>query len=358
MTTNTAQPAVKVLRGDVIETTHAAHIAVVDAEGRLLYAFGDPHRMTLVRSAAKPAQALAVVETGALERFGFDDADLALMCASHSSEDRHIERARAMLAKLSATEADLRCGGHAPLSDAVYKAWIKRDFTPGPVCSNCSGKHAGMLAGAHSIGAALADYHLPSHPLQQHVKRVVAQACDLPDADVEWAIDGCNLPTPAFALDRLARLFVKLADAEDRTNDQAESRTQTLARIYRAMTTYPELVAGEGRFCTTLMRAFEGALVGKVGAAGSYAIGVRASAATARHTGGPALGISVKVEDGDLTALYATVVEVLRQLGIGTAGQIAQLSKFEAPRIVNTMGIETGYVAPQFELQRVASPTS
>jgi L-asparaginase II len=362
MTTSAPQPAVRVLRGDVIETTHAAHVAVVDAGGRLLYAVGDPHRMTLVRSAAKPAQALAVVETGALERFGFDDADLALMCASHSSEDRHIERARAMLAKLSATEADLRCGGHAPLSDAVYKAWIKRDFTPGPACSNCSGKHAGMLAGARSIGATLADYHLPSHPLQQHVKRVVAQVCDLPEADVEWAIDGCNLPTPAFALDRLARLFVKLADAEDRsgtpTKTHADSRTQALAHIYRAMTTYPELVAGEGRFCTTLMRAFEGALVSKVGAAGSYAIGVRASAATARHTGGPALGISIKIEDGDLTALYASVVEVLRQLRIGTAEQIAQLSKFDAPRIVNTMGIETGYVAPQFELQRVAGPAS
>ena len=356
MTTSAPQPAVKVLRGGVIETTHVAHIAVVDAQGRLLYAFGNPHRMTLVRSAAKPAQALAVVETGALARFGFDDADLALMCASHSSEDRHIERTRAMLAKVSASESDLRCGGHAPLSDAVYKAWIKRDFTPGAVCSNCSGKHAGMLAGARSIGAALADYHLPSHPLQQHVKRVVAEVCDLPETGVEWGIDGCNLPTPAFPLDRLARLFVKLADAQDQAtfpgSVAADSRSQALARIYRAMTSYPELVAGEGRFCTALMRAFEGALVGKLGAAGSYAIGVRASAATAAHTGGPALGIAVKIEDGDLTALHATVVEVLRQLGIGTAEQIAQLSKFDAPRIVNTMGVETGYVAPQFTLER------
>ncbi|SDD04974.1 asparaginase [Paraburkholderia lycopersici] len=356
MTTNATQPAVKVLRGGVIETTHAAHVAVTDAQGRLLYAFGDPYRLTLVRSAAKPAQALAVVETGALERCGFDDADLALMCASHSSEDRHIERVRAMLAKVCATEADLRCGGHPPLSDAVYKAWIKRDFTPGAVCSNCSGKHAGMLAGARSIGAALADYHLPSHPLQQQVKRVVAGVCDLPEANVEWAIDGCNLPTPAFPLDRLARLFVKLADAQDRRAAAAGSRTLALARIYRAMTSYPELVAGEGRFCTTLMRAFEGALVGKVGAAGSYAIGVRASAATAPHTGGPALGIAVKVEDGDQTVLYAVVVEVLRQLGIGTTEQIAQLSKFDAPRIVNTMGVETGYVAPQFRLERIDCP--
>ncbi|WP_321929683.1 asparaginase [Paraburkholderia guartelaensis] len=359
MTTSAPQPAVKVLRGDVIETTHIAHIAVVDAQGRLLYAFGDPHRMTLVRSAAKPAQALAVVETGALERFGFDDADLALMCASHSSEDRHIERTRAMLAKVSASESDLRCGGHVPISDAVYKAWIKRDFTPGAVCSNCSGKHAGMLAGARAIGAALADYHLPSHPLQQHVKRVVAEVCDLPETGVEWGIDGCNLPTPAFPLDRLARLFVKLADAQDRTGSPgsaaADTRSQALAHIYRAMTSYPELVAGEGRFCTALMSAFEGALVGKLGAAGSYAIGVRASAATAPHTGGPALGIAVKIEDGDLTALHATVVEVLRQLGIGTPKQLAQLSKFDAPRIVNTMSVETGYVAPQFTLERAAS---
>ncbi|HEY4806017.1 MAG TPA: asparaginase [Paraburkholderia sp.] len=359
MTTSASQPAVKVLRGDVIETTHVAHVAVVDAQGRLLYALGDPHRMTLVRSAAKPAQALAVVETGALERFGFDDADLALMCASHSSEDRHIERVRAMLAKVSASEADLRCGGHAPLSDAVYKAWIKRDFTPGAVCSNCSGKHAGMLAGARSIGAALADYHLPSHPLQQHVKRVVAEVCELPGTGVEWAIDGCNLPTPAFPLERLARLFVKLADAQDRANAAsaaADLRTQALAHIYRAMTSYPELVAGEGRFCTALMRTFEGSLVGKVGAAGSYAIGVRASAATAPHTGGPALGIAIKIEDGDLTALYASVVEVLRQLGIGSAEQLAELSKFDAPHIVNTMGVETGYVAPQFALERVDHP--
>src|ERR1700709_2621812 len=115
--------AATVYRGDEIENTHAAHVAVVDAQGRLLYAFGDPSRMTLARSAAKPAQALAVLETGALERFGFDDADLALMCASHSSEPRHIARVKAMLDKTHSLESDLRCGGHAPLSDAVWRDW-------------------------------------------------------------------------------------------------------------------------------------------------------------------------------------------------------------------------------------------
>jgi L-asparaginase II len=222
----------------------------------------------LARSAAKPAQALAVVETGALERFGFDEADLALMCASHSSEPRHIERAQRMLAKAQASEADLRCGGHPPLSDSVYVDWIKRDFKPGAICSNCSGKHAGMLAGASAIGAALSGYEEPEHPLQVRVKRTVADVCDLPDDGVQWAIDGCNLPTPAFPLDRLALLFAKLAAAQDAVSSASSlsapaAHTAALARIYRAMTAYPELVAGEGRFCTLLMNAFDGALVGR-----------------------------------------------------------------------------------------------
>ncbi|SAL39590.1 L-asparaginase II [Caballeronia udeis] len=337
--------AATVYRGDLVENTHAAHVAVVDAEGRLIYAFGDPSRMTLARSAAKPAQALAVLETGALARFGFDDADLALMCASHNSEPRHIERTRAMLAKAQVTEADLRCGGHTPLSDAVWKEWLRRGFTPTGVCSNCSGKHAGMLAGAQALGAAVADYHLPEHALQVRVKRTVAELCDLPEDGVQWAIDGCNLPTPAFPLDRLARLFMKMANAD--TEVETTPRSQALARIYRAMTTYPELVAGDGRFCTALMQAFDGDLVAKVGADASYAIGVRATG-----TRGP-LGIAVKVEDGNTTVLYAIVANVLGQLDIGREAQRAKLAAYGNPPMRNTMGIETGRLAVTVPLERI-----
>lgn len=354
MATDAPEPAVTVYRGGLIETTHAAHVAVVDADGRLLCAFGDPHRLTLVRSAAKPAQALAVAETGALERFGFDDADLALMCGSNSSEDRHIDRIRQMLAKVSAQESDMRCGGHVPLSDAVYRSWIKRDFTPGPVCSNCSGKHVGMIAGARAIDARVADYHLPEHPLQARVRHTVADVCGLPDDGVQWAIDGCNLPTPAFPLDRLARLYAKLADAADAVTHHgaaASSRVQTLARIYRAMTTHPEMVAGEGRFCTALMEAFAGALVGKVGADGSYAIGVRASFHAVPHGTNRAIGIAVKMEDGNVTALHAVVMEVLAQLGVGTPAQRAALQRFHAPRIRNTKDVETGGVLASLTLR-------
>ncbi|SDI17168.1 asparaginase [Paraburkholderia phenazinium] len=362
MTAHATGPiAATTYRGEAIENTHRAHVAVVDAQGRLLYQFGNPARLTLARSAAKPAQALAVLETGALERFGFDEADLALMCGSHNSEERHIDRARQMLAKTQASETDLRCGGHPPLSDDVYRAWIKRDFTPGAVCSNCSGKHAGMLAGARAIGAALQDYHLPEHPLQLRVKHTVAEVCDLPDEAVQWAIDGCNLPTPAFPLERLARLYAKLADAAAHSTEAAgstSSRTAALARIYRAMTTYPEMVAGEGRFCTALMRCFDGALVGKVGAEASYGIGVRPNEQTDRLGAKGALGIAVKVEDGNKTVLYAVVADLLTQLEIGTVAQRAQFESFRAPPMLNTMGVETGRMVLSVALEAVGDKTA
>lgn len=345
--------AVVTYRGQSVENSHVAHVAVVDARGRLLLRWGDPFRMTLARSAAKPAQALAVMETGALDRFGFDDRDLALMCASHNSEARHIDLTRVMLGKVGASEDDLRCGGHVPLSDAVQRDWIKRDFAPTAVCSNCSGKHVGMLAGAQALAAGMADYHLPDHPMQKRVKQITAEACGLEESALEWGIDGCNLPTPAFSLDRLAVLYASLAQAADRVQaGSQDGRTTALARIYRAMTDHPELVAGEGRFCTALMRAFDGQAVGKVGADACYGFGLRESDQTRALGAEGALGLSVKIEDGNGDALCMIICEILERLGIGTDAQRAKLADFHHPKMLNTKGVQTGHVAFPFELQK------
>lgn len=136
-------------RCGIIESRHRVHAAVIDATGKLLFAVGDPSRITLARSAVKPAQALAILETGCFEKFlGLDNADLVLMCASHNSEERYIVRARAMLELIGAGEDDLQYGGHAVLLDAVNQEWIKQDYAPTAVCNNCSGKHARILAGS------------------------------------------------------------------------------------------------------------------------------------------------------------------------------------------------------------------
>lgn len=353
--------AVVTYRGEALENSHTAHIAVVDAvDGRVLLGWGDVSRQTLARSAAKPAQALAVLESGAMERFGLDEADLALMCASHSSEGRHIERTLAMLAKVGVQESDMQCGGHDSISDAVNRDWIVRNFVPTAACSNCSGKHVGMLGSARAMGAPVADYHLPQHPVQQWVKKIVADAVRLPAQEVDWAIDGCNLPTPAFPLDRLAWLYASLAQAADTVaavaDAQVGSRTAALARIYHAMTRYPDLVGGAGRFCSVLMRAFEGGLVGKLGADACYGVGIRASEATRRLGAQGAIGLSVKVEDGNVAMMYQLVSELLHRLELGTAAQRSALDAFHRPPMRNTRGVTIGRVEFPFILRRPETP--
>ncbi|KAJ5374376.1 hypothetical protein N7517_006382 [Penicillium concentricum] len=339
-------------RGGVIENRHSVHAAITDAAGNLLYAVGDPYRMTLARSAAKPAQALAILDTGAVDKFNFDSGDLAFMCASNSSEERHIARARSMLSKVSSSEADLRCGGHPPLSDIVQRAWIKSDFTPTPICSNCSGKHVGMIAGAKMLGGDVADYHLSTHPVQMHVKRVIEDVCGLGVDGAIWGLDGCDLPAPAFELHYLARMNATFAAAAGvASGDGTSSRTEALSRVFHAMWKHPELVAGEGRFCTILMTAFRGLLIGKLGADGCYGIGIRECEQTRCLGAKGAIGMSVKIEDGNISVLYLAVAEILEQLKIGDPEMRQALSAFHHQKIFNTVNVQTGKYSPCFQVR-------
>ncbi|KAK8046742.1 L-asparaginase II [Apiospora saccharicola] len=290
-------------RGGIVENRHAVHAAIVDAAGRLLYSVGNPTRITLARSTAKPAQALAILETGAAERFQFDDADVALMCASHSSEDRHVARSRSMLARVPGLqESDLRCGGHPPLSDEVNRAWLR------------SGFHVGMLAGAAVLGAPFEGYE-----------------------------------RKAASVDSGGSIGTKVAGTDE--------RTRKMARIFHAMSDYPEMAGGEGRFCTLFMQAYGRGLIGKLGADGCYGVAIRASEQTAQLSGGgrgnaesQVLGLAVKIEDGSIEILYVAVMEILKQRGIGNPEVWGKLSYFHHLEQRNTMGVVTGRVTPVFEI--------
>ena len=330
-------------RGGIIENRHLIHVAVVDSNGRLLLSTGSPHRTSLLRSAAKPAQALTILETGALERFGFGDADLALMCASHNSEERHVKRAQNMLRVIDAVEDDIRCGGHPSILPEIARSWIREGVEPTAINNNCSGKHAGMMAGAKALGAGSKGYHLLEHPMQQRVKAVVEDLAQCREGEVQWAIDGCNLPAPAMSLDQMALMFATLAKTHDSEPGSSTSkRDRNIARVFDAMTTYPEMVAGKDRFCTTLMQAYHGQLIGKVGADGVYGISIRQSDRTRKLGSGGPIGVAVKIEDGNLDILYAAVVEVLEQLEIGTAEMRGKLERFRPRERFNTADVVVG----------------
>jgi L-asparaginase II len=335
--------ALRVWRGDYIENRHVAHVAVVTSDGRLVAAFNDADRRTLVRSTAKPAQALAVLQSAPNVAQQLSSADLALLCASHSAEPQHLRNARNLMERFGVTEADLVCGGHPSLSAAVNRDWILKGFEPGPVCSNCSGKHIGMAAAALEMTGSAACYQDSEHPLQRRVRTVLADLVDLPSDQIGWAVDGCNLPTPVLPLSRLARLYALIAAAAGAASlgGARSLRDEQLARLYEGMTTHPHLVAGEGRFCTRLMRAAQGALIGKVGADGVYAVGLRA------HAGRPALGVAVKVEDGSVAALETVVCAVLRSLRAMPEG----LDDLEHPRLVNTAGRVVGRMESMLALE-------
>ncbi|CAD0110921.1 unnamed protein product [Aureobasidium uvarum] len=339
-------------RGDVLENSHIVHAAIVDSDNNLLYSLGDPSRLTLARSAAKPFQALAILEIGAAGKFGFDEADVALISGSHNCEDKHISRVTAMLQKVGVTEQDMRCGGHPALSKVINTKWLKADFVPTAIYSNCSAKHVGMLAAAKALGVGTENYHDPSHPVQLKIKQVHEDLANLKPEEIRWVIDGCNAPSPALPLWNLALMFAGLAHAADQDDVSPGPSTKNQARIYRAMAAHPHMIAGDSRFCTDFMRLFSGAVVGKLGAEGCYGVGVRNCEATRRLGAKDGLGIAVKIEDGNIDILYVALMEILTRLDIGTEEVREELNRSYCMMPKNTMGVVTGHTSCKMDLKR------
>lgn len=282
---------VEQLRGGLVEAVHDVHVAVVDAAGRLVARAGDPDLVTFWRSAAKPFQAMPLVEDGVIERFGLTTEDLALACGSHSSEPAQVTRVRDLLARIGCSERDLLCGPHAPLSETVAQDYQTRGVRLTAVYSNCSGKHAGMLALARHHGWPTAFYNRLEHPVQQRCLAEVSRWTDVPVADVKTAVDGCGVVCFAVPLQSMALAYARLANA---------------SRIVEAMLRHPELIAGEGRPCTELMRAHPGRVIAKVGAEGVYCALLT----------GERLGVALKVADGHGVAAALAIAAVLEALGL------------------------------------------
>ncbi|USG64189.1 asparaginase [Brevibacillus ruminantium] len=327
-----------VYRGEAVESTHLGHVAVVDANGNLLYSYGDPLRQTFARSSMKPLQAIPVIETGTADHYGLEPADLSLCCASHSGEPRHRSRAMKMLDCAGQPEEVLQCGTHVPRDEESYKELIRAGKPLTPIYSNCSGKHSGMIATAVHMGEEVATYHLPEHPVQQRILDVVSDLTSYPKEEIALGTDGCGVPVHRLPLAHYAWAYAKMAKPEVISNHE---RRQAVIRITDAMIAHPEMVGGNNRYCTDLMTAFAGRIFGKAGAESVYCLGDR-------QTG---IGVAVKIEDGGPRAIYAAVNEVLRQLGIGTDGPLEKLAEYTNPPVKNMSGHVVGRIETTFTLQ-------
>jgi L-asparaginase II len=261
-------------RGDVVESRHLVH-AVVVQDGAVVEQAGDSGLVAYLRSAAKPFQALPLVQA----RDDLTSEEIAIACASHRAQPAQLDAVRSLLARAPATEDELECGPE-----------------PTKLEHNCSGKHAGMLALCRTRGWESAGYRLAGHAVQRACAAEIAAAAEVPEDELPTAVDGCGVVTFALPLERMAHVFARL---EERPGG---------AEATAAMRAHPELIRGAGAPDTVLMQELPG-WTAKGGAEGLLC---------ASGPGG--LGLALKVLDGAGRAVGPALAALLRRLGLEAPG--------------------------------------
>ncbi len=322
---------IEVTRGAAVESRHRGAFVVVDAAGKIVHSAGDPHMPIYPRSAAKPLQALPLIETGAADRFGLTDKELALACASHKGEPAHIEAVNAWLVRIGLSDAALECGPQPPRTPEAAKRAILAGISLTAAYHNCSGKHAGFLTACVCCGDNPSGYIEPDHPAQKRVTQALAEmtGCDL--SAVPMGRDGCGIPTYHMPLQSLATGMARLADPSKLPGARAEAAKRLLA----AMAAHPFYVNGTGGFTTEVMAAVPSVRV-KGGAEGVYA-------AALPELG---LGMALKIDDGAARAAECAAAHILRGLNCFGAAQEQRLQTFLNPVIVNDAGRDAGAIRP------------
>src|SRR5882672_12686525 len=166
---------VEVWRGPLVESRHRGHLTAVTGGENTIASLGLPETVTYVRSSGKPFQAIPVIVSGAADRFGFTEQEVAIACGSHSGEPMHVDTVRSILGKIGLDESALKCGVHEPFSAEVARALARNQQSPSVLQNNCSGKHAAMLGLALHVGAPTASYDDSGNPVQQAIAKTVSQ---------------------------------------------------------------------------------------------------------------------------------------------------------------------------------------
>lgn len=330
---------VQALRGGIVESAHRGAAAVLDADGGIVAQWGDIERPIFPRSAVKVLQALPLVASGAAERFGLGDEELALACASHGGEPQHAATAASMLAKAGVDVQALECGTHWPYHDASIKAMAAAGQQPSALHNNCSGKHSGFVclgcwmnedrAEGGDRRAFLRGYVKPEHPVMREVTNALQAATGFDLAGTARGTDGCSIPTYAIPLRHLAHAFARVATGVG----LSEGHARAAKRLRAAVAAAPWFVAGSGRFDTRVMEHFRERVFCKVGAEGVHC-------AALPELG---LGIAVKMDDGNTArACEVVMAALLERLLPPKDADSALLRSLGNVTLRNWNGIEVG----------------
>jgi L-asparaginase II len=345
-----------VYRGSEVESVHRGSIAVVDAHGRLLAFKGNPAQRACLRSAAKPFQAIPLLEYGGMDEFDLTGEEIALTCASHGGEPVHVSTAAALLRKGEFDEEDLLCAAHEPNDEKSAADLRAAGERPSPLHNNCSGKHAGMLLATQVMDVSSVNYIAPEHPLQMLMRSTLADFAGLSPEEIPIAIDGCGVPAFFVSLYRAAFAYARLmATSESSHAPGALDRyEQSASHVIEAMTTFPHYVAGNWSMTTPLLAAFGGDLLAKEGAEGFYAMAMSSalrneSMSRLGIAGDSAIGIALKIDDGSMDrGRNPAILHTLEELGVDLT--LREGLPREWP-LRNHAGTHTGFVRSEFELE-------
>ncbi len=320
---------VEVTRGPVVESRHEGIAAVVKADGTVVASWGDIDAAVMPRSAVKPIQAIPFVESGAVERFGLGNEHMALACASHNGEARHVDTVRSWLARIGLSEDDLECGAHP--SRLVWRVQeLARANAPlTNASSNCSGKHSGFLTTAVQHGEPTKGYIRYDHPVQKRVRGVLGQLSGLDADSLPYGTDGCGIPTLAFPLRNLALAMATMADP----SRLSTKRTEAIGRLRSAMNAEPFMVAGTDHFCPWLNGQLGGTIQAKGGAEGVYCCMLPTLG----------LGLALKMWDGAGRASEVATATILDHLGVLPA---FERDAIVHPPVKNVVGLLVGELRP------------
>ena len=332
-----SEKLIDVQRAGRTESVHRGHIAVVTDTGTCIHALGNPQQPIYARSAAKPLQALAVLDSDAKAAYNLSLAEIALFCASHNEESMHTDAVATLLARIHESEQSLTCGAHYPFHKETMQSMLASNTSATTIHNNCSGKHAGMLVLAKRLQVSTQGYAELEHPVQQAMLGAVADMAGLEPTAIPTGTDGCGVPVFQLPLDRLAFAYAKLGSGAGCT----DVRESSAALIREALASYPDYLAGEDRYDSQLIRITQGRVLGKMGAEGVFALCVPAKK----------IGVAVKVEDGNFRALYPAVTETLMQLNMISQLEYDALNAWHNPILYNHAGTEVGRIRPRFRLR-------
>ena len=341
-----AEPLVEVRRGALTESRHRGHVVAVEPDGTIVAYLGAPETVTFLRSSAKPFQALPLLVSGAADRFGFTDEEVALACASHNGEPIHTRIASAMLEKIGLGPEALKCGAHEPYSVEFARELRERGEEPNVLHNNCSGKHVGMLALALHLGAPIETYHKADNPVQLAIVKTISQFTDIAIEDLSVGIDGCAVPVFGITMKAMALAYARLVSPPTSFD---ETLRNACSRVVRVMNAHPVLIGGTSdRLDTEIMKATPGRVVSKVGAEGVYTAGINPCEEWPQG-----LGLALKIEDGDdRRARPTVVVETLSQLGVLRDESLDAVARYAFFPVLNRPGDVVGEIRAEFELKK------